>query len=160
MKGNAAAALEFIALTASRPGEVLGMKWSEVKDRVWPLPPARTKQKRQHRVPLSERCVEILALQAEYRTNDFVFTGYKHRPMHISTLHRLLKKMDMDARLDPHGFRRSFRNWAFHTRQDPDLAELALGHKITNRTQGAYLTEDGLEERRPMMQAWAQYCGS
>jgi integrase len=162
VKGNAAAALEFIALTASRPGEVLGMKWSEIKFHLvtatWTIPAERTKQGREHRIPLSPRCVELLAVQNEYRTSDFVFTGYKGGPIHSSTLHVLLKKMDMDARLDPHGFRRSFRNWAFRTRQDSDLAELALGHKITNKTQGAYLTEDGLEERRPIMQAWSAYC--
>jgi integrase len=159
VKGHSAAALEFIALTASRPGEVLGMKWSEIDlvNRILTLPPERTKQKRQHRVPLSNRCMEIIALQKEYRTGDLVFPGrYRGEPLHLSSLHALLKKMDVCA--DPHGFRRSFRNWAFHTRQDPDLADLALGHKITNRTQGAYLTEDGLNERRPIMEAWAKFC--
>jgi hypothetical protein len=61
----------------------------------------------------------------------------------------------------PHGCRSSFRNWAFATRQDRDLAELSLGHMVAeNKTEGAYLTVDGLEKQRKIMEAWASFCTS
>src|SRR5262249_44510303 len=159
-KGTSAAALEFQILCACRPGEVRNMKWSEIDwgNRIWTLPPERTKQNRRHRVPLSERCIEILALQNEYRTNDFVFTGYKGEALDEKAMGELSRRMDLPIRAT-HGFRASFRNWAFHTRQGRDLAELSLGHLVAeNRTEGAYLTTDGLDERRPIMEAWSAYC--
>jgi integrase len=168
-RGVSALALEFLILTAARTEEVLGLRWSEIDltNRVVVLPPERTKQDRQHRVPLSERCMEILALQQEYRTSEFVFTGYNRTHMDEKVLRVLIKSMDEtmpvrdpDGRLAvPHGFRHSFKNWTFATRQDRDLAELSLGHDAAeDRTEGAYLTVDGLEERRPLMEEWALYC--
>jgi integrase len=159
VRGTSAAALEFLILTAARTGEVLGARWSELdlENKVWVIPPERMKQKRQHRVPLSERCMAILALQREYRQGEFVFTGYNKTRMDEATLRVLLKSMDVSV--TPHGFRSSFRNWAFTTRQARDLAELSLSHLVAeNRTEGAYLTVNGLEERRPLMEAWSLYC--
>jgi integrase len=176
VKGTSAAALEFQILCASRPGEVLSMKWSEVDlvNRIWTLPPERTKQNRQHRVPFSERCTEILALQNEYRkgqpfallSDDFVFQGYKGEALDDKSLRELLKRMDLPVHVTPHGFRSSFRNWAQRThfnnpridRDRRDLAELSLGHSIKGKVEEAYWTEDALDERRPIMDAWSTYC--
>jgi len=161
-KGTSASALELQILCASRPGEVRNMKWSEVdlENRTWTLPPERTKQNRQHRVPLSERCMAILALQAEYRTNDFVFTGYKDEALDEKAMRELLRRMDLPIRAT-HGFRASFRNWAARTfPRDRDLLEMSLGHLIKGKVEAAYWTEDALEERRPIMQKWAEFCCS
>jgi integrase len=162
-RGSSAAALEFQILTATRPGEVRGARWSEIDmvNSVWTLPPDRTKQDRQHRVPLSKRCMEILAVQQEYRIqSEFVFTGNRrtqNRAMDPKAVRVLL--WNMKVPVTAHGFRSSFRNWAFTTRQDRDLAELSLGHSVAkDRTESAYLIVDGLEERRPLMEAWAAFC--
>jgi|SRR6516165_1199960 len=175
VKGHSAAALEFQILCASRPGEVLNMKWSELDliNRIWTLPPERTKQNRQHRVPLPERCIEILALQNEYRTgkpfsllsDDFVFQGYKGEALDDKSLRELLKRMDLPVHVTPHGFRSSFRNWAARTRIngeriDRDLAEMCLGHRVKGKVEEAYWTEDELDQRRPIMDAWAEFCGA
>ena len=159
VRGGSVLALEFQILTASRPGEARGARWSELKleDKVWVIPPERTKQNRQHRVPLSQRCLDILALCDERRVNDFVFTGYNQTALDGKALRVLLANMKVPV--TSHGFRSSFRNWAFSTRQDRDLAELSLGHDVAeDRTEGAYLTVDGLDERRPLMEAWSDYC--
>ena len=55
-----AKALEFAILTASRTGEVIGMKWSEVDTKVWTIPADRMKAGKEHRVPLSARAIAIL----------------------------------------------------------------------------------------------------
>jgi integrase len=165
VRGTSAVALEFLILTAARSGEVRGAQWSEFDliNRVWTIPPERTKQGRQHRVPLCQRCMDILALQYEYRTDRAtiptgpVFQGYNRTTLDEKALRVLLRNMKVPV--TPHGFRHSFRNWAFTTRQDRDLAELSLGHTVAkDRTEGAYLTVDGLEERRPLMEAWASFC--
>ncbi len=60
--GIDARALEFAILTAARSGEVIGARWSEIDlaARMWSIPPRRMKRHREHRVPLSDRAVEIL----------------------------------------------------------------------------------------------------
>ena len=61
-----ARALEFLILTAARSVEVTGMLWSEVdlRNRVWTIPGLRMKSGREHRVPLSDRAMTILAISA------------------------------------------------------------------------------------------------
>jgi len=159
VKGNSAAALEFQILTAARPGEVRNMKWSQVDliNRVWTLQPEQTKQNRQHRVPFPIRCMEILAFMNEYRTGDFVFPGYGGETLNPTAVDTLLRKMGVNT--TPHGFRSSFRNWGAHAGYDRDLLEICLGHKVAGKTEGAYWTDDMLEQRRPIMEAWATHCG-
>jgi integrase len=159
-QGASVSALEFLILTATRPGEVIGMLWSELDliNAIWKIPPHRTKQNRIHRVPFGQRCMDILQLRNEYRINDFVFYGYNHTALDPKSLRMLLQEMGYP--ITPHGFRSSFRNWCSHIRQDWDLAELNLGHTIGSKVTRAYLTDDALEERRKIMEKWAEFCGS
>ena len=62
-KGNGAKALHFAILTATRSGEVRGLRWSEIDlgAKVWTIPATRMKAKREHRVPLSDSALGILA---------------------------------------------------------------------------------------------------
>ena len=83
--------------------------------------------------------------------------GRRDRHIHPRALLHLLHDT-MGERCTVHDFRRSFRNWAFKTRQDRDLVEMAMSHQIKNKVEGAYLTEDGLEERRPIMSQWCAFC--
>ena len=180
VKGTSPIALQFQILTATRPGETLGMRWSEIDlvNGIWTLPKERTKQNRKHRVPLSKECIRILSVQNEYRrkgqpfsllSDDFVFQGYKGEALDDKSLRELLKRMDLPVHVTPHGFRSSFRNWAARARIstihgtaeriDRDLAEMCLGHLVKGRVEAAYWTEDALDERRPIMDAWASYCG-
>src|SRR5690606_31199737 len=66
VSGASARALEFTILTAARTGEAIGATWAEIdlKEKVWTVPPERMKAGREHRVPLSDRVVELLAEQA------------------------------------------------------------------------------------------------
>jgi integrase len=158
VKSTSALALQFQILTATRPGETRGMLWTEVDlvNRVWTLPPERTKQNRQHRVPLSEECVRILGVQNEYRSCDFVFP-HDGEPLSPTAVDTLLRKMDV--RVAPHGFRSSFRSWAAEHNIDFTLAEMCLAHSPGGATVQAYYRTDMLEQRRPIMQAWADFLG-
>src|SRR5262245_8719818 len=61
--GMSPRALELLVLTAARPGEILGMRWSEVdlSAATWTIPGERMKSGRPHRVPMARRAVELLA---------------------------------------------------------------------------------------------------
>src|SRR5205085_8928594 len=78
-QGVAARALEFAILTAARTGEVIGAHSGEidVADLLWTVPAERMKAGREHRVPLSERAVEIIAEMKKQRPEEqeFVFAG-------------------------------------------------------------------------------------
>jgi integrase len=159
-KATSALALEFLILTASRTGEVLGMKWSEYHpdQKLWIVPAERMKNAGEHRVPLSDRAIRILAIQNEYRTgSDYVFTGYKRVALDDKALRVLLKSMDVPVTV--HGFRSSFRDWCAVNKFDYAASELSLSHTVGSQTARAYFRDDLLDERRTIMSAWASYIG-
>ncbi|UYZ85373.1 tyrosine-type recombinase/integrase [Entomomonas sp. E2T0] len=157
--------LEFLILTACRSGEVRGMKWQEVnfKDKVWTIPANRMKAGIEHRVPLSTRTVEILN-RLKGLDEVLVFPSVKKKTiMSDMALTQLLRRMeaqsDTTGRLaTAHGFRSSFRNWCSENGYARDLAERALAHTIQNQVEAAYHRTDLLEQRKPMMEAWAEIC--
>jgi integrase len=104
-----ARALEFVILTASRGGEVLGSTWDEVdlNAGVWTIPAGRMKAHREHRVPICSGAAVVLKRQAEIRHNDYVFPGRLSR-MNGNSLGAVLKLSG--HRVTPHGFRSAFRD--------------------------------------------------
>lgn len=154
-----ALAVEFTVLTAARSGETRGATWSEIQDNVWIVPSDRAKARREHRVPLSDRALDILKKTMSRRLNDLVFPGQKGRPMSDMSLSAVLRRLKVDATV--HGFRSSFRDWAGDATDYPrDLAEAALAHLVGDETERAYRRGDALERRRALMEDWAQYLAS
>jgi integrase len=151
-----ALALEFLILTAARSGEVLGATWDEIDlaGKVWTIPAARMKAGREHRIPLSSRAVEIVALMAEVRTGDLVFAGQRRRrPLSGAAIGALVTGATV------HGFRSSFRDWAGEETSFPrEIAEQALAHATGGAVEQAYRRGDALEKRRALMEAWASHC--
>jgi integrase len=159
-KYASAVALGFLILTATRAGEVRNMQWSEIdwEQKLWVIPATRTKTAKQHRVPLSDRAVQLLVMQKQRSTGaDFVFTGYSQAPLAPEAMRLFLRNMKVPVTV--HGFRTSFRNWgAEQTDFDFYLLEMCLAHAVGNAVTRAYLRGDGLEKRREIMEAWAEYC--
>ncbi len=155
-----ARALEFAILTAARPLEARGARGSEIDiDRaVWTLPAARMKGAREHRVPLAEPALAILAAQAALRDDSgLVFLGQQHgKPMADMTLTAALRHMGRRD-LTAHGFRSSFRDWCADTGKPAEIAEAALAHAIGDATVRAYARTDLFERRRQLMADWAGY---
>lgn len=56
-----------------------------------------------------------------------------------------------------HGCRSSFRDWCSEQGYARDLAERALAHTVQNKVEAAYHRTDLLDQRRPMMDAWAEF---
>ena len=57
-----------------------------------------------------------------------------------------------------HGFRTSFKGWSLAVGWPDTLSELALAHVDRDKVRAAYARDDLLDQRRPMMAAWAEHC--
>ena len=157
----ASRALEFAVLTAGRSNEVLGARWDEIDMslRLWTIPAARMKGGKEHRVPLSDRAVEIVDQMAAVRTGQFVFPGRDGRPGH-DTLRRELARLGRDD-VNVHGFRSTFATWAAErTSYSYEVREMSLAHTVGNRVERAYQRSEFMEQRRRLMQAWAEFCAT
>ena len=116
------------------------------------------KAAREHRVPLSERAVEILSALAAVKIGDYVFPGAKRSPLSVMALTMVMRRMGMEA-FTVHGFRSAFRDWAGERTNFPrEVAEAALAHVVGDETERAYRRGDALEKRRALMEAWAALC--
>lgn len=153
-------AFEFLALTAARSAEVREATWDEIDldNRTWTISPERMKVRREHRVPLSARAMEILVEAREYRDaahGDLVFPGAKvGRPMTAAAFGKIMHGQAGT----PHGLRASFRNWVAQQTDTPRaVCEAALAHTIKNRTEAAYNRTDLFDRRRALMDQWAAY---
>jgi integrase len=158
---DTARALEFVILTAARTNEALGARWSEINfdTKIWTLPKERMKAGREHRVPLSDRALEILEDAKRLRSNEFIFAGQKRgNPLSSGSLGLLLVRMKIKSGT-VHGFRSAFRDWCGDATSFPrEVAEAALAHAVGDETEQAYRRSDALTKRRKLMDAWARYC--
>ncbi|MER9374249.1 integrase arm-type DNA-binding domain-containing protein [Mesorhizobium sp. M0491] len=168
-----ARALEFAILTAARTGAVIGAKWVEIDfaEKVWTVPASRagTKlggdNKREHRVPLCERALEILQTVPREKDNEHLFAGGRlGKGLSDMAMNELMKGFgalpsDTPGRQPvPHGFRSTFKDWAKErTNFADDISEAALAHVISDKTQSAYERRDKFEKRRKLMAAWARF---
>jgi integrase len=157
-----ARALEFTVITAVRTGETIAARWDELDlaAKVWTIPAERMKAKREHRVPLSKRAIEILADLP--REGDCIFPGDGDRQPWLSNMAMLetLKRMGRSD-VTVHGFRSSFRDWAAERTGYPNhVVEMALAHAVGDKVEAAYRRGDLFDKRRRLMAEWAMYCES
>jgi len=180
-EGFGARALEFVALTAARSGEVRGMTWAEVDlgKALWTIPAARMKAGKEHRIPLSASAVALLKSLPRLDGNSLVFPAPRGGQLSDMTLSATMKRIHeaavaegdgdqaagfLDARNKrpavPHGLRSTFRDWVAERTHFPgDMAEVALAHKVANAVEASYRRGDMVEKRRAMMAAWASFLG-
>lgn len=165
--GQVPLALEFLILTATRTSETTGARWSEISlpERLWIIPAGRIKSGREHRVPLSDRAMEILAsVKAEQETTEdglgeFVFPG-RRSTEHMSNM-SMLKLLARMGKTDitVHGFRSTFRDWVSETTDySREVAEMALAHTVGDKVEAAYRRGDLFEKRKALMQEWSEFC--
>ena len=154
-------AFEFMVLTATRTSEVINAIWLEIdlKSKTWCVPASRMKAGREHRVPLSPRCLEILDAAKQISDGGKqVFPGRtpKHSLSNMA-FNMALRRMDQIG-CTPHGFRSSFRDWAAERTNFPrEVCEAALAHVLSNKTEAAYNRTDLFEKRRKLMDSWSAF---
>jgi integrase len=161
--------LEFAILTACRSGEVRGARWDEfdLDNAIWTIPASRMKAKKEHRVPLSPRALEIVQKMESESFCELVFPSPQmprngeatFMALSDMTLAAVLRRMDVPA--VPHGFRSTFRDWCAEQTDYPnEVAEMALAHTIGSKVEAAYRRGDLFDKRRKMMTDWATYAYS
>lgn len=169
-EGMATRALELMALTATRSGEIRGAIWQEfdLAAGLWVIPAARMKAGKEHRVPLTKQAVELLKALPRDLGTPYVFPAARGGMLSDMALSACMKRINEarpGAYLDqrsrrpavPHGLRSTFRDWASENGVSHDLAERALAHTIRNAVEAAYHRTDLLEQRRKVMEAWAAH---
>lgn len=152
-----ACALRFLILNASRTGEVIGARWSEIESNIWTIPAERMKARKMHRVPLAKLSVQLLAeVDDPSGCSDYIFAA-KGRPLSNMAMRKtLISAFRGEATV--HGFRSSFRIWAAErSGMLPEVAEMALAHNIGTPIERVYLRSDLLDLRRELMERWADF---
>lgn len=157
--GGSAAGLatRFLALTATRTIEPRLATWSEIdlEAKVWTIPADRMKAGREHRVPLSEAALAVLAEARErWGSEGPVFPGRGGGPLGETTIGALFRRRKIGA--PPHGLRSSFRDWCGESGVAREVAEACLAH-VVKGVEGAYARSDLLERRREVMERWGEY---
>ena len=158
--GTPAAALEWTVLAAVRSDNTLAAVWSEIDTakKVWTIPKERMKADADHRVPLTDRMIEIL--EGLNRDTTFVFSG-KNTKKQLSHEAMLIVLKGIRPGVTVHGFRSAFKDWASEqTAYSNEVSEMALAHKIASAVEKAYRRGDLFEKRRRLMEDWADYCES
>ena len=168
-----ALAFEFLVLTAARTSEVRFMTWDEVDldAALWTISAARMKASRSHKVPLSNQAVNILeavkrmpnpdADPDDFHTTIEITTGHVFRMPDGKTLseNAFINRCRKDnIGCVPHGFRSSFRDWAAEESGATwESIEMSLAHAVGTTVSQAYFRTDLIEERRQLMQKWADF---
>ena len=152
-----ALALEFLILNANRTGEVRFGLRQEVVDDLWIIPAERMKIKKEHRVPLGKRSLELLAVARAIDPESIYLFSNSQKPLNNVAMANLVKKLKRSVTV--HGFRSAFRDWvAEETDHSHEVAEKALAHTVENQVEAAYRRGDLLERRKRLSADWESYC--
>ena len=156
-------ALKLSPLVFTRPSELRQAKWKDIDldAGLWCYLVSKTKT--DHLVPLSTQAVEILrTIQPLSGHGEYVFQGghSPRRPMSEAAINAALKRMgyDTQSEITGHGFRAMART-ILHERLniDPHIIEHQLAHKVPDTLGAAYNRTKFIEQRKIMMQSWADY---
>lgn len=157
-------ALHLMLLTFVRTVELRGALWEEIDlDRAeWRIPAERMKMREIHIVPLSRQAVELLReLHAHTGGRPMLFPNYRNPKTHMTgtTLNRALERMGFNGKdsigFSAHGFRATASTILNEIGFRPDVIERQLAHAERNKVRASYNQAEYLEERRAMMQQWA-----
>lgn len=164
-------AFKLAPLVFVRPGELRAAEWSEfdldADAPQWVIPASRMKLRLEHKadatrshiVPLSRQAVAVLKdLQQLTGGGRFVFPGARSdgKPMSENAITAALRRMSYSGdEMTGHGFRSIASTMLNERGFNPDAIEAQLAHTTSSKVRGAYNRAKYLDERRTMMQQWA-----
>jgi len=165
------AALRLGPLVFQRPGELRQAEWPEfdLDASLWTVPASRMKRKKagkengpDHLVPLSTQAVKILReLHMLTGRGRYAFPSLRgaDRPMSDMAMSAAFKRMGFDSETAlPHGWRATARTLAVENLGFPaEVVEMQLSHEVRDTLGRAYNRTQWLEQRRALMQRWADY---
>lgn len=152
-------AAKLLLLTMLRKTELTEATWDEfdLDNAVWTIPPERMKRRLEHVVPLSKQALEAFQeLQPMACGSRYVFPnfGNPRKPMCASTLNVVFDRLGLDV--SPHSLRATASTILNESAKfRPDVIERQLSHIERNRIRAAYNAAEYMDERREMMQWWA-----
>jgi integrase len=163
-------AVRLLVATAVRTTELRFAKWGEIdtKARVWRVPEARMKGRREHLVPLTPQVLKLVEeLKAELRrighdptpdTYLFPHLFGPDQPISDGTIINAIKYgAGYRGKATAHGMRGTFSTWAHEQGFNSDAIERQLAHVERNAVKSAYNSAEHLPERRGLMVAWSDY---
>ena len=152
----AARAFELAILTGSRTGEIIKARWEQfdLDAAIWTRPGSMMKGGKEHRVALSKAAVSLLRGLGP-RSEGFVFGDKK--PLSNMAMLNLRDRLGWKFVVTTHGFRSTFKDWSQANGFDHWQTEICISHKVLTATQAAYWRDDMLEQRRLIMEAWAEF---
>lgn len=156
------AALRLTLLTLVRSTEMLEARWSEfdLEMALWRIPAERMKMRDPHTVPLSRQAVVLLnTLRSVTGNGEYLFPNRSnlHKPASRGVLWKAVASMGYLGRFSPHGIRATGSTMLNEMGYRPDWIDRQLAHKERNKVRASYNRAEYLDERRAMMQAWADY---
>lgn len=157
-----ALALQFLALTATRPGETGKAEWAEidVETGMWRIPAARMKARKEHLVPLSKVALGVLERLRPITSDSrylFPHRDDRSKPGGQPRLAQAMRALALGPGTSPHCWRATFSTWANEQGFRPDAIEKQLAHTERDAIRAAYNRALLLPERRELMEAWATY---
>lgn len=159
-------AIRLLMLSFVRQGELRQAKWEDIdfKAKEWRLPAHTTKMRDLHIVPLAKQTLTLLANLKKLTGNgELLFPSQQRRRnpmMSENTINHVLRKMGYKDKLVGHGFRALASTTLNEMGFPPDVIERQLAHTERNKVRAAYNRAEYLDDRRKMMQHWADYLDS
>lgn len=156
-------AIRLLMLTFVRTKELIEATWDEfdLDNAQWIIPAERMKMRNEHIVPLSKQAVDILRnLRTSNERWGWIFPGHHSPRKHMSnnTVLKGLERLGFKGRMTGHGF----RALAMTTIKEKlnyrhEVIDRQLAHAPKSMVQRAYDRAQFLDERKKMMQEWADY---
>lgn len=153
-------ALRLLLLTAVRSYPLRHIRENQIDDDIWTIPAEAMKGRvgavSDFRVPLSAEAQAVIHEAQKFARDGYLFPGLRKGVISDMTMTKFMDRRGMEAR--PHGFRSSFRDWTAEATNAPrEVAETALGHVSGGSVERAYRRTDFLEQRRALMERWADF---
>ncbi|WP_236247388.1 tyrosine-type recombinase/integrase [Pseudomonas tohonis] len=154
-------ALQLLPLLFTRTVELRAARWSEfdLDDALWTVPAERMKKRRMHLVPLPTQALALLRELREITPGDLLFPGLKSpsQPLSPTTLNRAMEYMGLKG-WHCHDFRATANTHLEEMRRfRTQVIDMQMARKDKDKTRASYNHAAYLEERREMMQAWADW---
>ncbi|QQQ51612.1 tyrosine-type recombinase/integrase [Pseudomonas syringae] len=148
--------------TLGRPSEVAEAEWKEfdLEAAIWRVPSRRMKARKEHIVPLPHQAIQMLnVLHGITGNRTHLFPGRDNRqmPMAVASMRQALKVLGWSGKYSPHGTRTTGSTRLNELGYRPDAIETQLAHADQNNVRRAYNHATYFDERRSMMQDWADH---
>jgi integrase len=153
-------ALRLAILTGSRSTPLRHLRLDEIEGDVWTVPADMMKGRKgataDFRIALSGEALRVIELAKPFARDGFLFPGVSKGVLSDMALSRAMERRGLKVR--PHGFRTSLRTWLAEATDAPhEVAEAVLAHVTDSGVVRAYRRTDFLEQRRALLERWANH---